>query len=48
MPWMNDEAQFPAPINATLTLGILCTLLGFSICVCRIKSYAAQTIGNGI
>jgi hypothetical protein len=42
MPWMKDEAQFPTPINATLTLGIaFCTLLGFSICVCLIKSYAA-------
>jgi hypothetical protein len=22
MPWINDEAQFPTPINATLTDGI--------------------------
>jgi len=41
MPWMKAEAQFPTPINATLTLGICGTLLGFSICNCIIKSYAA-------
>ena len=41
---MNDEAQFPTPINATLTLGMIFgTLLGISIGVCLIKSYAEQS-----
>jgi hypothetical protein len=31
MPWMKADAQFPTPINATLTLGIVGTLLGFHI-----------------
>jgi uncharacterized protein YneF (UPF0154 family) len=37
---MKADAQFPTPINATLTLGIVGTLLGFHICRRTLKSYA--------
>jgi hypothetical protein len=42
---MKDEAQFPTPINATLTLGILiCTLLGMLRSVALIKATPQPTI----
>ncbi len=43
MPWMKAEAQFPTPINATFTLGICGTLLGFSICECDYKKLRCQS-----
>jgi hypothetical protein len=43
MPWMNDEAQFPTPIRATLTLGMIFWHLAWHVLVfCLIKSYASK------